>query len=205
MSVTEVVRGLEQPKVYTDLMIDLETLGLTANSVVLSIGAVFFDLEGEDLGPTFYTNVDRESCVSLGMDVVPQTVAWWSEQSAAARAGLFDPPPVPVVDALKSFYLWASKNSFRPNVPLRVWSHGAAFDIPLIRTLAQKTNSLLPWSYKNEHDTRTLLLITSKMANAPRAGITALTRSVPTIAHHALEDSKAQASWVQNMWKTLHG
>jgi hypothetical protein len=63
MSVTEVVRGLEQPKVYTDLMIDLETLGLTANSVVLSIGAVFFDLEGEDLGPTFYTNVDRESCV----------------------------------------------------------------------------------------------------------------------------------------------
>jgi exodeoxyribonuclease VIII len=198
MSISEVVRGLEQPRQYTDLMIDLETLGLTANSVILSIGAALFDIETKDMGPTFYRNIDKGSCVALGMEVMGSTVAWWEKQSVEAKEGLLYPTPLPAHDAMQQFCDWTKEHSALKE--LRVWSHGAAFDIPLICTLAHKTGNLVPWSYQNEHDTRTLVLIAEK-----RGRKTSKPRIQSGTPHHALFDAIAQAKWMQNIWETLNG
>ena len=55
----------------TDLMIDLETLGTKPNSVIISIGAVFFDIEKKTLGSTFYLPLKVEDQVKRGraMDI----------------------------------------------------------------------------------------------------------------------------------------
>ncbi|HBC1268753.1 TPA: 3'-5' exoribonuclease, partial [Escherichia coli] len=38
----------------SDVMIDLETMGTNTCAPIVSIGAVFFSPESEELGPTFY-------------------------------------------------------------------------------------------------------------------------------------------------------
>ena len=67
-----------------DISFDLETLGTSANSKVLSIGAAYFDRYSGAIGRTLYlildTNDDPQGEVSEA------TLKWWSEQEAAARA-----------------------------------------------------------------------------------------------------------------------
>ena len=56
------------------VMCDLETLGLTPGSAILSIGACFFRpvsarvyLDERVIGERFYANVDPESCKERGL------------------------------------------------------------------------------------------------------------------------------------------
>lgn len=58
-------------------MLDLETFGTKPGSVIRSIGAVMFDLDGRT-GPEFYRNIDEESCVKAGLTYDPSTVSWWA-------------------------------------------------------------------------------------------------------------------------------
>jgi hypothetical protein len=196
MSIIEAAEAMAEKQTLPDLMIDLETLGITANSVVLSIGAVLFNIETEEQGPTFYRNIDRESCWRLAMDVDPKTEKWWSEQSETARASLLLPEPIHAVHVMQQFKDWLCENTRVDR--LRVWSHGATFDIPLVRTLAHKTGIEIPWKYWNECDTRTLILVAQKNGlNEKQARVQHGT------AHHALHDAIAQATWMQNLWRTL--
>jgi hypothetical protein len=58
----------------SDIMIDLETLGLQPGCVLLSLGAAAFSLhESGSLGDTFHCNINRTSCVKLGMFIDPST------------------------------------------------------------------------------------------------------------------------------------
>ena len=51
---------------YFDLMIDVECAGLPPNGALLSIGAVFFDLHTQTLGPTFSRTINLASSVKHG-------------------------------------------------------------------------------------------------------------------------------------------
>ena len=72
------------------IMIDLETMGVTPQAPIVSVGAVMFDPDTRKIGrkmsgKTFYAELDwewqdRKPCES--------TVQWWSEQSKEARDAL---------------------------------------------------------------------------------------------------------------------
>jgi DNA polymerase III epsilon subunit-like protein len=68
----------------SDVMVDLETLGTVAGCVVLSIGAVGFDMDGLD-ETGFHLTVNRESCEEAMLFVDPDTEAWWGRQSPVAQ------------------------------------------------------------------------------------------------------------------------
>ena len=71
------------------LMIDLETLGTAADSVILSVGAVKFDLHStaiDDHG--FYGSISIDSNFDAGRRVSEDTLLWWLKQPAAAQAVL---------------------------------------------------------------------------------------------------------------------
>ena len=73
----------------THAMIDLETMGKSALAPIASIGAVLFDPHGDWIGDSFHIHVDLNSCVGRwGMQMDPETVLWWLEQSEAARQAL---------------------------------------------------------------------------------------------------------------------
>ena len=70
-----------------DIMLDLETLATSPDSVILTFGAIKFnpfDPEQEmDDGIYFRINVDEQ--ITLGRNVDEGTVAWWGTQSEEVR------------------------------------------------------------------------------------------------------------------------
>ena len=80
-----------------NIMFDIETLGIQANSITLSIAAVKFEF-GSDDTDVFSINIDPKTSKQLGMISDPDTIKWWKEQSPEALAE-FMKNPVPIKDA----------------------------------------------------------------------------------------------------------
>ena len=158
-----------------DAMVDIESLGTTPGSAILSIGAVMFGPAG--LGETFYAPVLLQSCTAIGLTIDPNTIAWWMQQSDAARAAAFRDDAAPLATVLEQFSNWFSLvRAERP------WSQGANFDPPLLDAAYRACGMTPPWKYWNVRDTRTLYDL---------AGVK-VDRSKGT-HHNALDDARVQA------------
>lgn len=173
----------------TDIMIDLETLATTPDAAILTIGAVKFDPFGDDVKnpkcEKFYVRVDLDSCDRIGLVTNDATIEWWAQQEQAAQDEAFSPDNrLDIVDAMDQLYkfCWGAK---------RVWSHGAAFDVPICEHVFNKIGKAIPWSFWSVRCTRTLFDIGIN-PNRP-----------PVLKHHALEDAWNQAVGVQNVMNTL--
>ena len=70
---------------FQHLMLDIETMGNESFSSIVSIGAVEFDINTGKTGKGFYTNVDLQSCINLGLIINASTVMWWLKQNEQAR------------------------------------------------------------------------------------------------------------------------
>ncbi len=173
----------------TDVMIDLETLATSTDAAILTIGAVKFDPYGKDVEEpamdSFYVKVDLDSCDELGLAVNDDTIAWWSQQSKEAQAEAFEGTNrIHIRDAFDQLYkfCWGAK---------RVWSNGAAFDIPICEHVYKKLNKAIPWSFWQVRDVRTAFDL----------GIDP--KRPPVLAHHALQDAWNQAVGIQNVYTIL--
>jgi hypothetical protein len=173
----------------THVMIDLETLDVTPTATILTIGAVKFDPNGDEINnpncDKFYCRVDIDSCDQLGLTVSQSTLDWWASQSAEAQEAAFDPADrIHIKDAMDQLYkfCWGAK---------RVWSHGSAFDIVILEHVLGKLQKAVPWKFWEVRDTRTLFELVIE-PNRP-----------PVLKHHALEDAWNQAVGVQNVYRVL--
>jgi hypothetical protein len=173
----------------TDVMIDLETLATSTDAVILTIGAVRFDPFGSDIKEpamdSFYVKVDIDSCDELGLVSNDDTIAWWAQQSKEAQAEAFEGGDrVHIREAFDRLYkfCWGAK---------RVWSNGAAFDVPICEHVYKKLNKAIPWSFWAVRDVRTAFDLGIN-PNRP-----------PVMAHHALQDAWNQAVGIQNVYNTL--
>lgn len=176
------------------LMIDLETWGTVPGSAIRSIGACFFGTNDTAMPPAdtrFYRNITGSSCFLLGLTQSASTREWWSKQSAAASAAFVSPEPVHIDDAMHALFEWVRRVGPAPPA-LKVWSHGAAFDIPLLDVVFDKLGAKPPWDFRNVRDTRTLFDIVGLAS-----------RSSYGTAHNALDDAVAQAMDVQKCFSIL--
>lgn len=140
-----------------DIMIDIETLGTTAGSVILSIGAVGFCPVDRVLGARHYGVVSIASSLSLGATVDSETVAWWAKRTPAAQRVLFealDPNASSLPDALDrlSDYLIAQGSP----ADLRIWGNGSDFDNVLLVAAYAQAGRKQPWRFYNHRCFRTL-------------------------------------------------
>ena len=63
-------------------MIDLETLSTNPNATILTIGGVKFDPHTSVIpSQGMYFKVDVDSQTTMGREVMPETLAWWTTQS----------------------------------------------------------------------------------------------------------------------------
>lgn len=172
-----------------DIMIDLETLWPTPDAVILSIGAVRFDLESAIVfnadGDTFYRSlmIDTQSQRKIS----ESTIVWWMSQSKEAQA-VFSEPKMSLFNALADLQEWVNHSS--PNV----WSNGADFDLPMLANAFDQEKLVLPWkpysrrcylTYKN--------LPGARGVKVPRKGE----------HHNALDDAFYQAEHVCAIHKAL--
>lgn len=167
------------------VMFDLETLGLTPGSIILSIGAVFFDPETGKMGPEFYANIDRASCEAAGLTADPKTEAWWREQSPEARERLYENQR-PLGQVLDEFREWLGKDCDR------LWANDPNMDEVVLAAAYRAFGVDAPWHYRSPRSCRTIYDLAGVAAN----------RDVG-VHHDALVDSKNQAVAVHDAYVKL--
>lgn len=163
------------------IMLDLETLGTSADAVIVSIGAVGFDLEtGEvfDANP-FYTVVDLEHQMPERR-ISLSTLIWWLNQPQEAKAVFTEQPRQVLYNALNNLGLWIRARS----MPVTVWSNGADFDIPMLTHAYTQYHLDIPWPPYSVRCYRTY-------KNLPGARDVETTRT--GTHHNALDDAISQA------------
>lgn len=159
-----------------DLMIDIETAGKKAGCAVLSIGAVYFDRNG-NIGERFYASMGFNA-MSYG-ECDPDTMKWWSEQSEEARAAAFGgtQDPVKVAKEFASF-IW---HDAKP------WGNGSVFDITILEAWFEAVGVKCPWKFWNVRDVRTAVdLLGVNPKDFPRLGT----------HHNALDDCLHQIKYM---------
>lgn len=169
-------------KKYFDLMIDLETMGLPPNGALISIGAVFFDIHTETLGPTFSRTIHLGSAVAAGGQIDPGTVIWWLLQSdEARRAVAYGGEPIDKV--LQEFSGWLYEHCRVEDV--RPWGNGSSFDMTLLNSAFKQVGIPTPWKFWNERCFRTVRNM--------HPGVKFDPSKKGTGAHNALVDAEFQA------------
>lgn len=171
------------------VMLDLETLGTRPNSVIASIGAVFFNPSGDGIHDEdcFYVRIDIESCVEAGLVMDPSTILWWLQQSQEARDSTFGGQKYPLEQALGQFSDFLRRSKDLKNV--RIWGNGSDFDNVILGSAYKALGYRPPWSYGKNRCFRTV----NSMLH-PK-GIIMPTRT--GTHHNALDDAKYQARVLQ--------
>jgi exodeoxyribonuclease VIII len=168
------------------LMVDMETMAVSPNAVVLSLGAVHFNPYENGHGDSLYFRIDIDDQDALGREVDPNTITWWSSQPSEIMEEAFSPDNrIPLVDAIDQFHRFAWGCS-------AFWSHGATFDLVILENIYRQLNKPLPWNYWQLRDTRTLFDL-GQDPEMPQGS-----------KHDALQDAIRQAVGVQNVYRKLN-
>lgn len=159
------------------IMFDIETLGTSSNSVILSIAAVKFDFTSDSID-TFSMNIDPKSCKSYGMITNPSTVEWWKQQPAdAIKAFMTEQHPIDV--ALNGFNNFVGSN-WKNTI---FYCNGASFDYPIMQWSYDAVGIEAPWKYWNQRDARTIYSVFGlDLRDFPRVGT----------HHNAIDDCLTQ-------------
>ena len=153
------------------VMLDIETVGTEPGAAIASIGAVRFDTDGVD--GEFFESVDIESCQAYGLQIEADTLAWWLEQSEAARDQLHGGNELD--DALKKLTRFVDGRT--------VWANSPAFDVVLLEAAYDAVDRPTPWRYYRCRDYRTLRETLDTWPD----------REQESVAHDALADARYQA------------
>lgn len=132
------------------LMLDLETMGTSPNSPILSIGAVTFCNEHLP-SKSFYSKIKYESCIDAGLVPDPETAKWWAEQPKEVYEEAMS-GNTPLQAALYQL------TDFISSLPseLEIYANGSDFDFPILVNAYKKLRIPVPWKYHTVRDYRTL-------------------------------------------------
>ncbi|MBS0454031.1 MAG: 3'-5' exoribonuclease [Proteobacteria bacterium] len=171
-------------------MVDLETLGTTASAVIMSVGAVKFDLTTNEIDETgFYASISIDSNLDLGRRIQEDTLMWWFKQDAAAQK-VFNEPKVSLESALVDLSDWIGTTDYL------VWSNGADFDIPMLAHAYSQIMVEVPWKPYSARCMRTY-------KNLPGADRVRIEKA--GISHNALADAINQVRQLQAIHAALFG
>jgi hypothetical protein len=171
------------------IMLDAETLAVTADAAIISIGAVKFELGTGEIDDTgFYASISIESNLQLGRRIREDTLTWWLKQSTAAQQ-VFHEPKESLQTALVHLSDWIGNGD-----NCTVWSNGASFDIPMLNHAYCQCELEIPWMFYNERCYRTY----KNLPGAERVGF-----GRQSIAHNAFADAVSQAKHLCAIHRTL--
>ena len=138
---------------FPDLMLDVESFGIAEDAALVGIGAVFFDLQTQAIGPTFNAAIHLATSMAAGGTVEASTILWWLGQSEAVRSTVrFGARDVRVV--MTEFCDWVRARSDTKTV--RTWGNSAAFDCGKISNTLRRLGLDTPWHWTRERCFRTV-------------------------------------------------
>lgn len=179
-----------------DIMIDLETLGLTPDAVVLSIGAVVFDPHSFVQGPTFYAEFTNflERQTDQGRTIDPSMLLWWMRHTTAEAREVFKERPTDEIRCSPLYGASAFSAFVKDNQCDRVWAKDPDFDVVILRSFYHSINrgEAFPFSYNAGRSVRTVM-------DMPFVKL----RDRKPVAHNALADAIQQATDIQEAFACL--
>ena len=161
--------------------LDLETLALSLDAVIVAIGAVWW-LEGDAPGTFRGTFQFRINLDQPGRRIDPATVVWWMGQSDEARAGTFGDAQATLDEVRADLRSWLNTIGD----PL-VWTNDPSFDAAMLKD--KQGNA--PWYFRNTRCCRTAAeYVTKEEYEALRA-------QLHTVGHSPVDDAKLSGAQVQ--------
>lgn len=183
---------------YTDIMIDLETLSTRSNAVIVSIGAVRFNLSDmdnwDDLcdpGRSLYVDCDLATQLPPDFHICTNTLRWWMAQSAPARSIFANS----VDDGCNKALCINLARFMGDNV--KVWGNGCNFDNPIIRNFFRFNDVEFPSPFYLDRDLRTL----KDLGNSPLLELPVFASE--DMAHNAVNDARLQVQLAQTYYHNL--
>lgn len=161
------------------VMLDIETLGTNADTVVLSYGMVLFDPCSGQIESTATANLPLQTQIDHGRSISAQTLAWWMTQRKETFSEQLASGDDDIMVHLKAFVAFIGMHP--------VWGYGAGFDNTIMRSLlATYKVDAFEWPYKRDRCFRTLAALYDPMYRLkPRRA-----------THSALHDALDQAEWM---------
>lgn len=184
---------------YTDIMLDLETLGTSSDAAILAIGAVAFNLEDADtipalindpFGRTFHCTVDLNGQIEdYGRKVDAGAFYFWMNQPNEARNALMG-EKCGLFGALVDFNAWVSGH----NENARLWGNSSTFDNVILRSAYKAANCYFCLGFRQDCCYRTL-----RGLFLPKAG-KGIGKEM-LVKHNALHDAIYQTVVAQRAYK----
>lgn len=172
------------------VMVDLETLGLQQNAIVLSVGAVVFDPTHQDrgIGDEYYVEIDPEK---YNGSVDLSTVKFWMEQGNCPMGGKKEGRFLG-----ESFSAWLDSKCGGRREKLVMWANGIDFDIPKLQYAYIKLGRReVPWKYHAVRDARTVYKLLDPYGSYKPPEVD---------KHNALADARYQANWLINIFHSAY-
>lgn len=142
-----------------DMVLCAKTLGRRPGCLVMSIGAVMFDREGQDPAAClraenqFYEPISAFDSSSHGFTSDPETLRWWKKQPSWSVVGAdFMDSGTSVATACEKLAAFIAEHR-----PTKIWSNSPTFHVAIIDTLFDKMGLRSPIHYRDQMDFRTLM------------------------------------------------
>ena len=171
-------------------MIDVESMGKGADAALVALGAAFFDIRTQTIGPTFLRTINLATAVRDGGTMDPSTVIFWLRQGDAARHSVaYNGQDIRKV--LQDFSDWIKETCRHEDV--RPYGNSNSFDLPKIETAMERIGMKTPWHFINVRCFRTMrAMYPSVEYNPAEKG---------DGAHNALADAEFQ---VRHLFKIVN-
>ena len=174
---------------YTDLMIDIETVGRTPGCAIIQIAAVPFNMNTGAISDNIFRssiNLDHQLESGKGFTYCPNTYKWWMKENPELFKRL-SRSSMKYNQVGSEFQSWFNKLNNSKNI--RVWGNSSRFDLGIIEGWYKKAigYKFEPfWNTWLERDVRTLAMLNPK--------IKADTKFIGT-KHDAIDDCKHQIKY----------
>lgn len=188
---------------YLDFMVDLETLGLGNEPVIIQIGCTHFDIETGKIISSFESLVDPSSCVEKGLKVDGSTVEWWLKQDKNVQSkvlvdSLRDGKKL--IEVLLDLWVYISESQVnQENKEIRVWSNGLLADVKWLESAHTKCGLKTPWKYNQVSDVRTIVDLAWRKAKINVKDLIQFEGE----QHNAIDDCKYQVQFVHKAYTVL--
>lgn len=188
----------EPERLYTHLMLDLETMGKKPGAPVVSMGAVFFDPATGETGKDFYQVISLESSMSFGANPDAGTILWWLKQSSETRSAILIEEALGLVEALEKFTAFIDEGAANGPGNVQLWGNGSSFDCSIIEAAFELADTPFPIPHWNYRDVRTVVEMGKAVGINSRYEI-----PFEGEQHTALADAHHQVKYVSAIWQRL--
>lgn len=191
---------------YPDIMLDLETLGTSNDAAIIQIGAVAFNVNGDNAAlwtnsPDALASMDQGIRININLErsespgvLDAGSVMWWLQQSQEARDSITHPGPMQsqtLKAALQTLTNWMNRVMRGRGRDLRLWSNGPTFDEVIIRSAYKRNGLEMPISFRGSRCCRTMFALARDLGWNPKEAA----REAPNdiVKHDGLGDAVFQA------------